>query len=461
MGGDLREPAASIPLGSLAAVGISWFLYIIFTFLLGAICTREALRSDFLIAQKVSLVGFLFLLGLYISSLASCMGGLYGAPRILQCIAQEKVIPALACLGQGRGPNKTPIAAICLTSFVTMAFVLVGQVNVLAPIVTINFMMTYIAVDYSYFSLSMSHCNFPQVPEPVIRDGPEALHCSEHLLLGKAPSYGSDDLDRSLSEGTLLEFTKDMDHLLQLNRRLESSQPKSGEYNRIPESQKRKCKKATKQTLQDSFLLDLKSPPSFPTKDSDGSPSASWEGQEFYQSKKILRSEVTHPGGAQEQLIPDVCNQPRASGEDFFRKSRLQEQEFQRRSTSFYTHMCNPWVSLLGAVGSLLIMLAIQWVYTLVNMGIATIVYFYIGRASPGLHLGSASNFSFFRWMKSLLIPSYRSLQSPREQIILAPSLARVDMAMTQLTQENADFATRNRYHHSSFMSREQLMPLY
>ncbi|XP_073929448.1 solute carrier family 12 member 8 isoform X3 [Castor canadensis] len=460
MGGDLREPAASIPLGSLAAVGISWFLYIIFTFLLGAICTREALRSDFLIAQKVSLVGFLFLLGLYISSLASCMGGLYGAPRILQCIAQEKVIPALACLGQGRGPNKTPIAAICLTSFVTMAFVLVGQVNVLAPIVTINFMMTYIAVDYSYFSLSMSHCNFPQVPEPVIRDGPEALHCSEHLLLGKAPSYGSDDLDRSLSEGTLLEFTKDMDHLLQLNRRLESSQPKSGEYNRIPESQKRKCKKATKQTLQDSFLLDLKSPPSFPTKDSDGSPSASWEGQEFYQSKKILRSEVTHPGGAQEQLIPDVCNQPRASGEDFFRKSRLQEQEFQRRSTSFYTHMCNPWVSLLGAVGSLLIMLAIQWVYTLVNMGIATIVYFYIGRASPGLHLGSASNFSFFRWMKSLLIPSYRSLQSPREQIILAPSLARVDMAMTQLTQENADFATRNRYHHS-FMSREQLMPLY
>lgn len=29
------------------------------------------------------------------------MGGLYGAPRILQCIAQEKVIPALACLGKG------------------------------------------------------------------------------------------------------------------------------------------------------------------------------------------------------------------------------------------------------------------------------------------------------------------------------------------------------------------------
>ena len=117
MGGDLRDPADSVPLGSLAAVGVSWFLYIIFAFLLGAVCTREALRSDFLIAEKVSLVGFLFLLGLYISSLASCMGGLYGAPRILQCIAQDKVIPALAFLANGKGPNKTPVAAICLTSW--------------------------------------------------------------------------------------------------------------------------------------------------------------------------------------------------------------------------------------------------------------------------------------------------------------------------------------------------------
>lgn len=30
-----------------------WFLYIVFVFLLGAICSREALRYDFLIAEKV------------------------------------------------------------------------------------------------------------------------------------------------------------------------------------------------------------------------------------------------------------------------------------------------------------------------------------------------------------------------------------------------------------------------
>lgn len=31
-----------------------WFLYLVFVFLLGAICTREALRYDFLIAEKVN-----------------------------------------------------------------------------------------------------------------------------------------------------------------------------------------------------------------------------------------------------------------------------------------------------------------------------------------------------------------------------------------------------------------------
>ncbi|XP_059778097.1 solute carrier family 12 member 8 isoform X3 [Balaenoptera ricei] len=459
MGGDLREPAASIPLGSLAAVGISWFLYIVFVLLLGAICTRGALRYDFLIAEKVSLVGFLFLLGLYISSLASCMGGLYGAPRILQCIAQEKVIPALACLGQGKGPSKTPVAAICLTSLVTMAFVLVGQVNVLAPIVTINFMLTYIAVDYSYFSLSMGACSLPQVPESVPGEGLGAPHCSEHLLLEKAPSCGSEGVAWNLSEGTLLEFTKDMDQLLQLTRKLESSQPGGGESHGIPENEKGKTKKATKQTLQESFLLDRRSPASFPPEGSDGWPTASWEGQGPHGNMASSRSEGARPGGAcGGQLIPEPSNQPRPSREDFFLKSRLQEQDIQRRPTSFYTSICNPWVSLLGAVGSLLIMFVIQWVYTLVNMGVAAIVYFYIGWTSSGLHLGLASNFSLFRWMRSLLIPSYRNLRSPREQIILAPSLARVDMEMTQLTQENADFATRDRYHHSSLVSREQLM---
>lgn len=36
-------------------------------------------------------------------------------------------------------------------------------------------------------------------------------------------------------------------------------------------------------------------------------------------------------------------------------------------------------------------MFVIQWIYTLVNLGLAIILYFYIGQVSPGLPLGKYS----------------------------------------------------------------------
>lgn len=189
---------------------------------------------------------------------------------------------------------------------VTMAFVLVGQVNVLAPVVTINFMLTYIAVDYSYFALSMAPCSLSQSPEPVPREGPEARRCSGHLLRDKAPSYGSDTPAGSLSEGTLLEFSKDMDQLLQPRGGLEMSQLGPRQENRIP---KRKYRKGAKRTLQDSFLLDPGSPSSFPTEDSEGLSAASWEAPESCLNQRTSRS-LSH-----DQLVPDLRTQPRVNGD--------------------------------------------------------------------------------------------------------------------------------------------------
>ena len=79
----------------------SGMLYILFALLLGAVCSRHALLTDYMIASKVSLVGVLFLFGLYISSLSSCLGAQYGAPRVLQCISKENVLPIIKPLGKG------------------------------------------------------------------------------------------------------------------------------------------------------------------------------------------------------------------------------------------------------------------------------------------------------------------------------------------------------------------------
>ncbi|XP_062829278.1 solute carrier family 12 member 8 isoform X1 [Anolis carolinensis] len=468
MSGDLRKPAENIPLGSLAAIGISWFLYIVFVFLLGAICTREALRYDFMIAEKVSLVGFLFLLGLYISSLASCMGGLYGAPRILQCIAQEKVIPSLAFLGQGKGPNRTPVAAICLTSLITMAFIFIGQVNTLAPIVTIIFMLTYIAVDYAYFAVSMSYSLQQKSRRMRREDSRAALSCSRPLILDKPSCYGSDGIAQGRSDGTLLEFTKDMDHLFKpLDKDPGTTlETKGKDFGQVVKQ--RKQKKAAKQTLQDSFLLDLDTDVAS-TQDTDNDvPESSSKNMLSFSEPNCQNEERSLPYETVESKKKHIQDEGHNSDEmqktshqkteDLNAKRQKQELEIQKMPVSFYSRLCDHWVSLVGVIGSLAIMFVIQWIYTLVNLGIAIILYFYIGQVSPGLPPGAAANFSFFKWMKLLLFNACRGRPSLEERFVVTPSFATVGMETTQLTQENTDFASRDRYHHSFVITREEFI---
>uniref|UniRef100_A0A803TWR1 Amino acid permease/ SLC12A domain-containing protein n=1 Tax=Anolis carolinensis TaxID=28377 RepID=A0A803TWR1_ANOCA len=393
---------------------------------------------------SVSLVGFLFLLGLYISSLASCMGGLYGAPRILQCIAQEKVIPSLAFLGQGKGPNRTPVAAICLTSLITMAFIFIGQVNTLAPIVTIIFMLTYIAVDYAYFAVSMSYSLQQKSRRMRREDSRAALSCSRPLILDKPSCYGSDGIAQGRSDGTLLEFTKDMDHLFKpLDKDPGTTlETKGKDFGQVVKQ--RKQKKAAKQTLQDSFLLDLDTDVAS-TQDTDNDvPESS--------SKNMLSFSEPNLNSA-----PHFCTLGTLEF-DLNAKRQKQELEIQKMPVSFYSRLCDHWVSLVGVIGSLAIMFVIQWIYTLVNLGIAIILYFYIGQVSPGLPPGAAANFSFFKWMKLLLFNACRGRPSPEERFVVTPSFATVGMETTQLTQENTDFASRDRYHHSFVITREEFI---
>ncbi|XP_053326980.1 solute carrier family 12 member 8 isoform X2 [Spea bombifrons] len=413
MSGDLKRPASDIPLGSLAAIAISWFLYIVFVFLLGAICSREFLRYEFMIAEKVSLVGFLFLLGLYISSLASCMGGLYGAPRILQCIAQEEVIPALAFLAHG--------------------------VNILAPIVTINFMLTYSAVDYSYFSVTMSY-GLQRGPQKARRVGPRTPSSAQPLILNKSAGYGSN--------GTLLEFTRDMDQLFRAGDAAAADQPQDPDPKRAKKA--RRARKPAKETLQDSFQLDFQERPE------DAAPGTPPDERAPYPPEGA--EEPDDRRRAEDQTFTEDPQSGAESKEDLNIQNKSLGFEIQSLSASFYSKLCNHWVSFLGAILSIVIMFVIQWIYALANIAVAVLLYFYIGRVSPGLNPGVAANFSFFSWIRGVAATACRKKPPPEEHFVVTPSFASVGMETTQLTEENADFASRGRFHRSSIISRGQFV---
>lgn len=55
-----------------------------------------------------------------------------------------------------RGPNKVPLYAMGVVAVVTVTFIIVGDINFLAPIVTMPFLLTYACIDYSYFALAQT-----------------------------------------------------------------------------------------------------------------------------------------------------------------------------------------------------------------------------------------------------------------------------------------------------------------
>ncbi|CAK9812035.1 Solute carrier family 12 member 8 [Anthophora quadrimaculata] len=156
MSGDLKHPSTDIPNGTLAAVGTGTLLYLCFSMFLAATCTRKALLTNFMIASTVSAISVLLLAGLYVSSFSSCLGAMYGTPRVLQSIASQNVIPGISCLQRGKGPNKVPVYAMLVVAVVTLTFIIAGQINTLAPIVTMPFLLTYACLDYAYFALAQT-----------------------------------------------------------------------------------------------------------------------------------------------------------------------------------------------------------------------------------------------------------------------------------------------------------------
>ncbi|XP_063679331.1 solute carrier family 12 member 8-like isoform X2 [Bolinopsis microptera] len=190
MQGDLKSPHNNISTGSLASLAVSGFLYYMFVILLACTVQKELLLSDYMIASEISWISWMFLIGLYIASLSSILGSLYGAPRVFQCIALDNIIPIIGIFGKGRGANNEPVIATITVSLVSCCFVLVGHLNILAPITAMPFLLTYAAVNYAYFSLAMTEERSTK-PEsildqyntestPIMKDSENNMNSSEY-----------------------------------------------------------------------------------------------------------------------------------------------------------------------------------------------------------------------------------------------------------------------------------------
>ncbi|NNF03782.1 MAG: amino acid permease, partial [Rhodothermales bacterium] len=144
MSGDLREPGKSIPRGTLAAIGVGYLIYMAIPLLLASRVTPEQMIRDPLIMRRISLVGDAIILGVWGATLSSAVGSILGAPRVLQALARDGVLPRVFhFLGQGSGPEDEPRVGTAFTLMVAVCTVLLADLNMIAPILTMFFLTTY------------------------------------------------------------------------------------------------------------------------------------------------------------------------------------------------------------------------------------------------------------------------------------------------------------------------------
>ncbi|MDH3306913.1 MAG: Na-K-Cl cotransporter [Acidimicrobiia bacterium] len=148
MSGDLADARRSIPRGTLAAVGVSYALYMVIPAVLIARATVPDLIADPLIMRRVSLVGDAILVGVWGATLSSALGSILGAPRILQALAREGVLPRfMRAVGRGQGSQDDPRIATYITMVLALGAVMLGSLDVIAPILTMFFLTTYAVVN--------------------------------------------------------------------------------------------------------------------------------------------------------------------------------------------------------------------------------------------------------------------------------------------------------------------------
>ncbi|RZM81815.1 amino acid permease [Leptolyngbya iicbica] len=150
MSGDLKEPTRSIPIGTLAAVGTGYLIYMILPFFLATRADAATLVEDPLIMQQIALWGPAILLGIWGATLSSAIGSILGAPRILQALARDGVLPRwLGFLGKGSGANDEPRIGTAVTLGVVVLAVVIGDLNLIAPVLTMFFLTTYLVLNIS------------------------------------------------------------------------------------------------------------------------------------------------------------------------------------------------------------------------------------------------------------------------------------------------------------------------
>jgi len=147
LSGDLKNPQKSIPFGTISATVVGMIIYFFIAWKLSISATPEQLVSDQLIMSKIAIYGWIIIpVGLAAATISSAIGSILVAPRTLQAIAADESFPLKSInrfISKGNGELNEPKNATIITSALALMFVILGNVDAVAKIISMFFMVTY------------------------------------------------------------------------------------------------------------------------------------------------------------------------------------------------------------------------------------------------------------------------------------------------------------------------------
>ena len=146
MSGELKNPKKSIPLGTLSAIVLSFGVYVFIAWWLASVTTPQELVSNYNVMIDYAYWPAAVLGGLLGATFSSALSSIVGAPRILQALGDHNIFPGGQFFSRLAG-NGEPRNAILFTGGVVVVTLMLRDLNIIAPLITMFFLITYTMIN--------------------------------------------------------------------------------------------------------------------------------------------------------------------------------------------------------------------------------------------------------------------------------------------------------------------------
>ncbi|XP_008544298.1 bumetanide-sensitive sodium-(potassium)-chloride cotransporter isoform X2 [Microplitis demolitor] len=170
--GDLKDPAKSIPIGTLLSLLISMISYVAFVLFAGGAALRDAggldlnntiinctpgvdcqygLHNSFSVMQLMSVWGPFIYAGCFAATLSTALTNLLSVPRLIQALGRDRIYPGLIFFSKGYGKSGEPYRGYVLTFIVAAVFLLIANLNLVAPLISNFYLASYALINFCTF----------------------------------------------------------------------------------------------------------------------------------------------------------------------------------------------------------------------------------------------------------------------------------------------------------------------